>query len=191
MCLVRTRRWERVEARRIDFKITILRLAFFFQLESLISEFLRILISIYGMRGFMRSYPFSISGAHCPSWIFRSFAIKSNGSNVVTHRGTSTRNVLHSVGVFSRLSRGLFSSFSFSLLFPSPPTLVDRSSVYCSYLVLSSFSPCWFETGIASRCVIEARYIININWLGVRACARINEAACLRACSVRARSRQR
>lgn len=35
---------------------------------------------------------------------------------------------------------------------------------YRSSLLFLRASPDWFETSIASRCVIEPRYIININW---------------------------
>lgn len=83
----------------------------------------------------------------------------------------------------------------FSLVSLSQPLLLllsvsssahSRRPLFCLLLLscpfFLAFSPCWFESSIASRCVIEARYIININWLGVRACARINEAACVRAC---------
>lgn len=49
------------------------------------------------------------------SRIFHSLAIKSSGS-VVTHKRTSGQTVLHSVGVFSRLSHSLLFLVSLLLL---------------------------------------------------------------------------
>lgn len=106
---------------------------------------------------------------------------------VVTHKRTSGQT-FYIPWVFSLASNTLSSSLFLS----------SHSSV--ALLLLLSFpfflasSLGWFATSIASRCVIEVWYIININWLSTRACARINEAtsvrACIRAC-VRVCPRQR
>jgi len=74
--------------------------------------------------------------------------------------------------------RGCFLSPLSSSLFLSSYSCQPLFCVYCSYLFLSSWPSLGrFETSIASRCVIEAWYIININWLSTRACARINKTA--------------